>query len=77
MLRSPMAARSLRTGTSAVDVAALYLRAGENELALDWLETAFVERDPNLAVISVAPHFDPLRDDPRFRDLQRRMNLPL
>ena len=72
-----MAARALRTGTSAVDVAALYLRAGENELALDWLETAFVERDPNLAVISVAPHFDPLRDDPRFRDLQRRMNLPL
>ena len=76
-LAETMAARSLRTGTNPVDVAVLYVRAGENEPALDWLERAFVERDPNLAAINARPDLDPLRDDPRFQDLVRRMNLPL
>ena len=76
-LAETMAARSLRTGTNPVDVAVLYVRAGENEPALDWLERAFVERDPNLAAINARPDLDPLRDDPRFQYLVRRMNLPL
>ncbi len=58
-----------RRGARAVDVAALYLRAAENELALDWLERAFVDRNPNLAVIGVAPPVDPIRDHPWFQDL--------
>jgi hypothetical protein len=52
------------------------LRAGEKELALEWLEKGFEMRDPNMPYISVPPAFDSLRDDPRFQDLLRRMNLP-
>jgi TolB-like protein len=42
------AARSRKTHTLAMTVAMLYLRAGENDLALEWLERAFADRDPSL-----------------------------
>ena len=71
------AARSRETHAGPMGVVSLYLRAGENDLALEWLERAFVDRDPNLPFISVSPPFDSVRDDPRFQDLLRRMNLPL
>jgi hypothetical protein len=43
---------------------------------MDWLEKAFKVRDPNLPGIAYQPLSDPLRSDPRFQDLLRRMNLP-
>jgi tetratricopeptide (TPR) repeat protein len=56
--------------------AAVYTALGENEIAFDWLEKAFEERSNGLIFLKVDPVFDPLRDDPRFQDLPRRMNLP-
>jgi serine/threonine-protein kinase len=53
-----------------------YLYAGDYDRAMDWLEKAFEVRDPNQPYITLCPTFDPLRDDPRFQDLLRRMNLP-
>jgi TolB-like protein/Tfp pilus assembly protein PilF len=42
-----------------------------------WLERAFEEGSPLLtAELSTAYPLDPIRDDPRFRDLMRRMNYP-
>jgi hypothetical protein len=49
--------------------------AQEYDEALEWLERAFETRDPNMPYITL-PVFDPLRSDPRFQDLLRRMNLP-
>ena len=69
------AARSRRTHTRAVRVAISYLRAGDKELGFEWLERAFADRDPNLPYLGVAPLLESNRDDPRFRDLLRRMNL--
>ena len=43
--------------------------------AMTWLEKAYENREGNLLYIG-RPIWDPLRDDPRFRDLLRRMNLP-
>jgi len=54
----------------------LYLRLGEHERALDWLERAYEARDPNLPTISFRPIFDPLRGNPRFQVLLQRMKLP-
>jgi serine/threonine-protein kinase len=58
------------------DIAMLYILAGENGRALEWLERGFEERDPYMAYLRGDPVFDPLRDEPRFQDLLRRMGLP-
>jgi hypothetical protein len=53
-----------------------YLMAGEDSLALDWLEWGFEERDSWMPYLSADPGYDPLRQHPRFQDLLRRMGLP-
>ncbi len=41
-----------------------------------WLERASEERNGLVTEIAAAPHYGRLRDEPRFRALLRRMNLP-
>jgi TolB-like protein/DNA-binding winged helix-turn-helix (wHTH) protein/Flp pilus assembly protein TadD len=52
-----------------------YLGLGENDLAFAWLEQAYKEQSNILQYAKVHPFFDPLRGDPRFADLQRRVGL--
>lgn len=52
-----------------------YLGLGDNEQAFVWLERAYQEQSNILQFLKVHPHFDPLRDDPRFKDLLRRVGL--
>jgi serine/threonine-protein kinase len=54
----------------------LYLMAGNKERALDCLEQAFERHNPWLPYISARPLFDGLADEPRFRELLRKMKLP-
>jgi tetratricopeptide (TPR) repeat protein len=61
---------------SPVDVAVLYSQLGDRDRAFEWLERAYAERTPMLTRIGVFRAFQPLRGDPRYRDLLRRMNLP-
>jgi hypothetical protein len=56
--------------------AVVYGALGEKDEAFCLLEQAFEERSPFLAVAKVDPRLDPLRGDPRFKDLLRRMNFP-
>jgi TolB-like protein/Tfp pilus assembly protein PilF len=46
---------------------------GEKDQAFEWLEKAYEEHF--IIVIKVYPAFDPLRSDPRYQNLLRRMNL--
>ncbi len=57
-------------------IALAYTGLGEKERAFVWLGRAYAERDPNLFFINAEPMLDPLRPDPRFQDLLRRMNFP-
>ena len=41
-----------------------------------WLEKAYDERTNSLAYLKVDATWDPLRSDPRFADLVRRIGLP-
>jgi hypothetical protein len=56
-------------------IALRYRDAGDYDRAIDWLEEGYEVRDRGLPYIS-SPLYDPLRSDPRFQDLLRRMNLP-
>ncbi len=69
-----LAARANRA--SALNIATFFTYAGEKGKALDWLEIAHQEKIQNLVYLNVQPHWDPLRDDPRFQELIRRMNFP-
>jgi Tfp pilus assembly protein PilF len=54
----------------------LYAYVGENDLAFEWLEQLYEKRDVNLVLLQVQPMYDPIRSDPRFDDLLRRINYP-
>lgn len=59
----------------AVYSAAIYAGLGDRDQAMKWLEKAYGERTEYLIYLKVEPMADPLRSDPRFRDLVRRMGL--
>jgi len=71
-----LAARSGTTYVAPTLIAELYACAGKNDRAFEWLEKGLEARDPNLPLLNVHTSWDSLRDDPRFQDLLRRMNLP-
>jgi adenylate cyclase len=56
--------------------ALVYLGLRENSHAIDWLEKAYEGRSQWLAWLKVEPIFDPLRSDPRFQALYKKMNFP-
>jgi len=60
----------------ALSFAIVYVGLGEKEQAFLWLEKAYDERTNSLAYLKVQATWDPLRSDPRFADLVRRIGLP-
>ena len=58
------------------DLTSFFAQAGDKEKAFAWLEKAFQRRVSVLTNIGVDPAFDPIRSDPRFDDLLRRIGLP-
>jgi len=69
--------RAKREFVAAASFARDYLRLGDKEEALNYLEKGYKERDGAMAYLAVDPFYDPLRSDPRFQNLLRRMNLPI
>jgi len=62
------------TPWGAFSLAVLYTALGEKDEAFRWL--AYEEPHTFVPWVRVLPLFEPLWDDPRFKDLLRRMNLP-
>ncbi|HEV2198396.1 MAG TPA: protein kinase [Bryobacteraceae bacterium] len=59
-----------------VGVARIYTGLGEKEKAFEWLEKSYADHTIGVgSTLKVDPSFDPLRADPRFAGLLRRMNL--
>jgi serine/threonine-protein kinase len=56
-------------------IASYFAVAGESDSALEWLDRAHGQRDGALVWLKVHPRLDGLREEPKFRDLLRRMNL--
>jgi CRISPR/Cas system-associated endonuclease Cas3-HD len=56
-------------------VAQAYMRTGDQEKALEWLEKAHQEHDSGLVSLAVEPMFDPIRPKARFQEILRQMKL--
>jgi eukaryotic-like serine/threonine-protein kinase len=67
--------RYARRESPAMFPAAVYVGLGEKNQAFDWLERDFQARTGLLVFITFYPHYDTLRDDPRYTDLLRRIGL--
>lgn len=57
-------------------IVGIYIGLGDKDQAFVWLDRAFDQRSDRLRQIKTNPIYDPLRSDPRFTDLLRRMKLP-
>jgi tetratricopeptide (TPR) repeat protein len=74
-IASRLASPSRDEYTSPLDVAVAYAGLDRRDEAFRWLDRAFEIRDPGLVYLATAPGFAPLRGDPRFTALLRKMRL--
>ena len=74
-LLSELEEQSKQRYVSSCDIAVIYAGLGEKDQAFAFLEKAYEQRDRKLVYILAFFH-DPLRSDPRFTDLLRRVGLP-
>jgi len=57
-------------------LAIAYAHLGENDRAFEQLERRYRDRGFEMLTLKTNPDLDPLRPDPRFQDLVRRVGLP-
>ena len=61
---------------SACRIADAYAELGDKDQAFRWLNTAYQEHDEGLMGLKTDYYLDPLRSDPRFAELVRKVGLP-
>jgi tetratricopeptide (TPR) repeat protein len=72
-LLSDLKKRSNPDYSNAAEIAMVYASLGDTDQAMNWLERGYEERfNPG---VLLRPGFDPLRSDPRFRNLVQRIGL--
>jgi len=57
-------------------MAEIYAQWGDIAKALDWLEKAYRLPDAGIVTLRVDALVDPLRKEPRFREIDRKLNFP-
>ena len=60
----------------ALYIAGMYSGLGDMDQAFRWLEHAYEDKNDRLVYLGVDPIADPLRADPRFSGLMRKVGLP-
>lgn len=73
---SALQQESTRRYVSAFEIALIYVGLGRTDQAFEWLERAYRERSDWLVYLRIDPRLDPIRSDPRFEDLARRVGIP-
>ena len=76
VMRAVIEVYSRDEGFSPLHLAWLHVAIGETDEAFALLERAYSEREPLMTVLKMDARFDPLRSDPRFDDLLRRIGFP-
>ena len=67
---------SKKSSAQKIGVAWAYMLLGDKDRALEWLDKASQQHEMQMYAIAVDPDFDPLRSDPRFGAILRRIGLP-
>ncbi len=63
-------------GYDPLNAAQAYCQLGDKDKAFTWLNKAYEAREISLMNLKVDPVFKPLRSDPRYADLVRRIGFP-
>jgi len=58
-----------------IQMASIYGALGNADAAFAWLERSYAARDPDLIFIAAEPEYAPIRSDPRFASLARRVGV--
>jgi TolB-like protein/DNA-binding winged helix-turn-helix (wHTH) protein/Tfp pilus assembly protein PilF len=58
------------------EIALVYVGLGDNDQGIEWLNKAFGERSDQMIYLNADPRLDPIRSDPRFAELVRRVGIP-
>jgi len=64
-----------KDGVGRYEIALVYTGLGNKTEAFKWLEESYKAHDAGLLYLKIDPPLDPLRSDPRFDDLVRRVGL--
>ncbi len=64
-----------KDGVGRYEIALVYAGLGDKKEAFKWLEDSYHAHDVGLVYLKIDPCLDPLRSDPRFDDLMRRVGL--
>src|SRR5581483_9694578 len=67
---------AMREYTSPALLAAVYAALGDADQSMKLLEQAYSVSDPLLRYVGTGYEYDGLREDPRFKALLKRLNLP-
>lgn len=70
------AMQSLLADSASYQYAEIYTQWGDFPRALQWLEKAYQLPDPGISSIRIDEFMDPLRKDPHFQEIERKVNLP-
>jgi TolB-like protein/Flp pilus assembly protein TadD len=65
-----------KDGVGRYEIALVYAGMGKKQEAFKWLDEAYKAHDVGLVYLKIDPCLDPLRSDPHFDDLVRRVGLP-
>ncbi|MEP6912871.1 MAG: tetratricopeptide repeat protein [bacterium] len=68
--------RSKKEYVPAFSIASWYARLGQKDEVFTWLEKAYQERNYQMTQLKVRSEMDPVRSDPHYADLVRRVGLP-
>jgi tetratricopeptide (TPR) repeat protein len=66
---------ALKTYVPPSSMAWIHLGLGEMDACFEWLEKAVEERDGMICLLNADPFYEPLRTDPRYHALLRKMRL--